>query len=111
MPAAAPVFCNRPSREAAELYVSDAYSWAMQQADALRRGDLDAVDWESVIEEIESVGRSERNSWESLCAQALEHLLAIEFWTRSTDKSLRRWAREVMRFRREWPMCLIAILA
>lgn len=100
MPTAAPVIRVRPSRSAAELYTSDAYSWAMQQADALRRGDLKAVDWDNVIEEIESVGRSERNSWESLCGRALEHLLAIEFWSRATDKALRHWAREVMHFRR-----------
>lgn len=100
MPAAEPVIRNRLSREAAELYVSDAYSWAMQQADALRRGDLDAVDWENVIEEIESVARSERNTWGSLCARAVEHLLVIEFWTRATDKALLHRAREVMRFRR-----------
>lgn len=100
MPTAAPEIRNRPSSPAAELYTTDAYSWAMQQADALRRGDLKTVDWDNVIEEIESVGRSERNSWESLCGRALENLVAIEFWSRATDKALRHWAREVMHFRR-----------
>ena len=36
-----------------ELYWRDSYSWALEQADALRRRDFDAVDWENVIEEIE----------------------------------------------------------
>ena len=101
MPTAAPVVRNRPSRQAAELYVSDAYSWAMQQADALRRRDLNAVDWENVIEEIESVGRSQKNGWESLCARALEHLLAIDYWSLADDNVLVHWAREVMHFRRQ----------
>lgn len=100
VPTAAPAIPYRPSGPAADLYASDAYSWAMQQADALRRGDLKAVDWDTVIEEIESVGRSEKNSWESLCGRVLEHLLAIEFWSRAIDKVLRHWAREVMYFRR-----------
>lgn len=31
-----------------ELYWSDSYSWALEQADALRRRDFDAVDWKTL---------------------------------------------------------------
>ena len=101
MPTVAPAVRNRPSRQAVELYVSDTYSWAMQQADALRRRDPNDVDWDNVIEEIESVGRALRNGWEWLCARALEHLLAIEFWTGAGKHALGGWAREVMHLRRQ----------
>ena len=96
-----PTIRGGPSREAAELYASDAYSWAMQQADALRRRDLDAIDWDNVIEEIESVGHRERTSWESPCAQALKHLLAIEHWSEASKDALRHWAREITLFRQQ----------
>ena len=101
MPTVAPVVRNRPSRQVAELYVSDTYSWALQQADALRRRDLNEVDWDNVIEEIESVGRAQRNTWVSLCARALERLLAIEYGTGACENALVAWAREVMHFRRQ----------
>lgn len=101
MPSTMPTLRGGPSREAAELYASDAYSWAMQQADALRRRDLDAIDWDNVIEEIESVGHRERTSWESPCAQALEHLLAIEHWSEASKDALRHWAREITLFRQQ----------
>ena len=101
MPTVAPAVRNRHSRQAAELYLSDTYSWSMQQADALRRRDLNEVDWDNVIEEIESVGRAQRNRWVSLCARALEHLLAIEYWTGAGENALVDWAREVMHFRRQ----------
>ena len=101
MPSTMPTIRGGPAREAAELYASDAYSWAMQQADALRRRDLDAIDWDNVIEEIESVGRRERTSWESPCAQALEHLLAIEHWSEASKDALRHWAREITLFRQQ----------
>ncbi len=35
------------------LYDRDFYTWAIHQADALKRRDFNAVDWENVIEEIE----------------------------------------------------------
>lgn len=101
MPSTMPTIRGGPSREAAELYASDAYSWAMQQADALRRRDLDAIDWDNVIEEIESVGHRERTSWESPCAQALKHLLAIEHWSEASKDALRHWAREITLFRQQ----------
>lgn len=66
---------DRPS-----LYEDDIVTWAEEQAAALRalaaRSDLsNAVDWENVAEEIESVGRSQIHAVESLLAQVLAHLL------------------------------------
>ena len=66
---------DRPS-----LYDDDIVTWAEEQAAALRalgtRGDLsNALDWENVAEEIESVGRSHLRAVEGLLIQTLAHLL------------------------------------
>ena len=66
---------DRPS-----LYDDDIVTWAEEQAAALRalaaRSDLpNAVDWENVAEEIESVGRSQIHAVERLLIQLLAHLL------------------------------------
>lgn len=42
----------------ATAYADDIYGWAMEQAAALRAGDLSALDREHLAEEIESLGRS-----------------------------------------------------
>ena len=84
---------------AAELYHSDGYTWAIEQADALRRRDLDAIDWENVIEEIEDVGKAEVRSWRAFCARVIEHLLKIEYYHEATEKLLRHWSHEVREFR------------
>ena len=59
-------------------YDSDIVTWSEHQADVLRRlaaGERvnDQVDWENVVEEIESVGRSERRKLDiaALYADAL----------------------------------------
>jgi len=66
---------DRPS-----LYDDDIVAWAEEQAAALRalgaRDELsNAVDWENVAEEIESVGRSHIRAVEGLLIQTLAHLL------------------------------------
>ena len=38
---------------AQRLYREDGYGWALEQTDALRRRDVDAIDWENVSEEID----------------------------------------------------------
>ena len=58
-----------------DLYDKDTYTWAMQQADALRRRSANEVDWDNVAEEIESVGKSEARELESRYIVLLTHLL------------------------------------
>ncbi len=43
------------------LYERDYYAWANEQASLLRAGKLTEADVANIIEEIESMGRSERS--------------------------------------------------
>lgn len=86
-------------RLASELYHDDPFSWSLQQADALRRRDFASVDWENVIEEIETLGRSEANSWVSNCANSIEHMLKIEHCKLVQPSVIRKWSREISQFR------------
>lgn len=63
-----------------ELYRNDSYTWAVEQAAALRRRDFDAVDWDNVIEEVEDVGRSRERAWESQCQTIVLHMLQLQHW-------------------------------
>ena len=73
----APRLQQTPAAE--ELYERDFYSWTEQQAAALKRKDLAAIDWENVIEEIETLGRAEKSSLTSYYANAVEHLLKLQY--------------------------------
>ena len=87
--------------DASKLYRRDGYARAKQQAAALRCRDYERVDWENVIEEIESVGRVERNPWVSNCARALEYMLSIEHCKTSTSADLEDWEADIEAFRGE----------
>lgn len=53
----------------------DFYSWATETAQAIRERSFTAVDWESVAEELDDMGRSEQRELESRLCVLLAHLL------------------------------------
>lgn len=84
-----------------DLYEEDILTWSERQADLLRRlaaGERvnDQVDWENVVEEVESVGRSELHRTESLLTQALRYRLKIMAWPDSRE--VPHWQEEVTLF-------------
>ncbi|MCB4820797.1 DUF29 domain-containing protein [Roseicella aerolata] len=80
-----------------DLYHRDILAWSIAQAERLRRvaaGErVNDIDWENVIEEIESVGRSEARSVDSLLTQALVHALKVAAWP--DHAASRKWRNEI----------------
>jgi hypothetical protein len=84
------------------LYDTDILVWSEHQTDLLRRlaaGERvnDQVDWENVVEEIESVGREQLHAVQSLLFQALLHMLKAEGWPHSVDAE--NWRGDARGFR------------
>jgi len=63
----------------ARLYETDFYGWIQQQAAALRAGNFTSLDLENLIEEIESMGKSEKRELESRLELLLMHLLKWQY--------------------------------
>jgi hypothetical protein len=86
-----------------DLYHRDILAWSIAQAERLRRvaaGErVNDIDWANVIEEIESVGRSEARSVESYLTQALIHALKVVAWP--DHAAARKWRNEIGLFREE----------
>ena len=63
-------------------YEQDLFLWTREQAQALRAaarsGTNLPIDWENVAEEIESLGRSDRNEISSRVGTIIEHLLKLQ---------------------------------
>jgi hypothetical protein len=83
------------------LYEEDIVAWSEQQVAALRQlAELpaltNAVDWENVIEEIESLGRSQLETVVSLIENAFVHILKII--ADPDSLSQRQWRAETAGF-------------
>jgi hypothetical protein len=89
-------------------YDTDILAWSERQAALLRRagaGELvnDQIDWENVIEEVESVGRSELHAVESLLVQAILHGLNSDAWPLASY--VPHWEAEMRGFRDDAAHC------
>jgi predicted DNA-binding ribbon-helix-helix protein len=60
-------------------YDQDVYGWATHTAELLRSNKMDEVDFENIIEEIESLGRSEKNGLTSSLRLIISHLLKWQY--------------------------------
>lgn len=69
-------------------YDTDFFLWTQQQADLLRRGQLNAVDVEHLAEEIESMGKSDRRSIRSYLTNIILHLLK---WRYQSERRSNSW--------------------
>ena len=61
------------------LYDRDYYTWAREQADALKRRDFSTIDWENITEEIEALVRGEESSLRSQYSRIMEHFLQLQY--------------------------------
>jgi hypothetical protein len=73
-------------------YQSDFYSWTQEQAALLKAGRLQELDIENLIEEIETMGRSEKRELESRLMVLLVHLL--------------KWHHQPVRRGRSWQLTI-----
>ena len=91
---------NKPARfdisGTAPAYAADAYGWAMAQGRVLRERRVDAVDWDNLAEEIESMGRSERRSLESNLMQIALHVIK---WRMQAERRGMSWWLSIMNYR------------
>jgi hypothetical protein len=69
------------------LYNQDFFAWTEQQANLLRSGALHELDIENLIEEVESLGRQERQELENRMGVLLGHLLKWRFQPEARSKS------------------------
>jgi hypothetical protein len=85
-----------------DLHDDDILLWSERQSDLLRRiaaGEPvnERPDWVNIIEEVESVGRSDLRAVESLLLHAFMHMLKAEAWPNSL--SVPAWRSDALVFR------------
>jgi len=60
-------------------YQTDYYGWTVEQAELLKTGHWQEIDIKNLIEEVESMGRSEKRSLESRMIVLITHLLKWQY--------------------------------
>ena len=61
------------------LHDSDFYLWATKSAELIKAGKFNELDIEHLVEEVESMGASEKRALESRLIELMQHLLKWQF--------------------------------
>lgn len=83
------------------LYDRDFYLWLQTTANLLKQRKLEMVDFDNLIEEIESMGRSERKELKSRLTVLIEHLLKMQYWQAEKVNNARGWRQTIVEQRRQ----------
>ncbi|MBW4484696.1 MAG: DUF29 domain-containing protein [Tildeniella torsiva UHER 1998/13D] len=94
------------SEQKPSLYDQDFYYWIQQTVHALKHRELEQVDWENLIEEIDSMGRSAKKELKSRLLVILEHLLKLMFWESEKAQNSRGWRNTLIEQRSELELLL-----
>jgi hypothetical protein len=76
-----------------KLYETDFYAWTLKQADLLRSGKLQELDIENLVDEVESLGRQERQELRNRLGVLIGHLLK---WYYQPDKRTKSWMATII---------------
>lgn len=66
-------------RKSNHSYEKDFYKWTQVQSSLLRKGEFEKIDLEHIVEEIETLGRSDKRALRSDLIVLLQHLLKVTF--------------------------------
>jgi hypothetical protein len=80
------------------LYESDFYAWTNEQVKLLQLRKLDHLDFENLIEEIESLGKQQRQELRNRLGILIGHLLK---WHYQPEKQSKSWLSTIKEQRRE----------
>ncbi|AKE65697.1 hypothetical protein NIES3806_27100 [Microcystis aeruginosa NIES-3806] len=80
-------------------YETDYNQWLKETVKQLQERNFEQVDWDNLIEEIESMGKSDRRALMSLLTRLIEHLLKLAYWQEEKKRSGNHWAAAIVNFR------------
>jgi hypothetical protein len=81
------------------LYDADYQLWLDQTVAQLKAHNFSNLDLENLIEEIESLGKSDKRAISSYLMRLCEHFLKLRYWEAERDNCFRAWKLEVANFR------------
>ncbi|MBP0029862.1 DUF29 domain-containing protein [Roseofilum sp. Guam] len=91
----------KPDSNLSELYDRDFYLWVQTTVQLLQERRLDRIDFESLIEEVESMGKREKKELKSRLTTLIEHLLKLKYWESEKANNARGWRQTVVEQRRQ----------
>jgi hypothetical protein len=89
---------SQSDRPMKNLYDKDFYQWTQPTVQMIKEKKYNLIDWDNLIEEIETLGRSEKRAVKSHLVILLMHLLK---WQYQTEHRSNSWKASIRNTRAE----------
>ncbi|MDJ0601502.1 MAG: DUF29 domain-containing protein [Crocosphaera sp.] len=81
------------------LYESDEHLWLEESIKLLKKKRFNDLDIDHLIEELESLGKRDKNRVSSFLEQIIRHLLLLQYWEAEKERNKNNWRAEIQSFR------------
>ena len=83
------------------LYEIDESLWLEETIILLKEKRFQYLDLNNLIEELEALGKRDKNAVASLLEQIIRHLLLLQYWTEEQEINGNHWQTEIIGFRNQ----------
>ena len=83
------------------LYEIDESLWLEETITLLKEKRFQYLDLNNLIEELEALGKRDKNAVASLLEQIIRHLLLLQYWTEEYEMNGNHWQTEIIGFRNQ----------
>lgn len=97
---------SKATIKTSSLYNTDYQLWLAQTVAQLQAKEFGQIDWDNLIEEIESLGKSDKRAMLSYLIRLCEHLLKVKHWKSEREACFKGWVQEISNFRLEIALLL-----
>ncbi len=83
------------------LYEQDYNLWIETTINQIKQYNFESVDWDNVLEELESLGKSDKRELRNRLTVLIEHLLKLAYWEAEREANARGWKNTIKEQRRQ----------
>lgn len=81
------------------IYQLDEYLWLQETIKILKENRLNDLDIDNLVEELEDLGKKDKNRVSNFLEQVIRHLLLLQYWTTEYERNKNHWRAEIQGFR------------
>lgn len=82
-----------------QLHDKDLNLWLEKVTQKIKNRDFIDMDWNSLIEELEDMGASQKRALRSYFFRLIEHILKLKYWKSEYQNNKNHWELEIRNFR------------
>jgi len=79
-----------------KLYDRDFNLWIEKMSEAIKTKDIANMDWVNLLDEVETLGRNDKNELSTYTYQIIDHIFKLNYWESELKRCQGTWTSEIV---------------